>query len=130
MKGILVQAVNDSVGAIIRERLASISDESELKALGKEFAGKASLKRVNCEEGHDKMVDYLAFGGAEVKPSNKKFTEVYLWNPRMLNEPESMSDVKSLVVSDYQTYLESDWVKRLKEKYPVTVNEKVLRKVK
>lgn len=130
VKGILVQAVNDSVGALIRERLASISDEAELKALGKDFAGKASLKRVNCEEGHDKMVDYLAFGGAEVSPSNKKFTVTYLWNPRMLNEPESMSDVKSLVVSDFQNQLEADWVKRLKEQYPVTVNEKALRKVK
>lgn len=130
VKGILVQAVNDSVADMIRERLASVTTDADLKALGKDFAGKASLKRVNCEEGFDKMVDYLAFGGPEVKSSNKKFTTVFLWNPRMLSNPENMNDVKSLVVSDYQNQLESDWVNRLKEKYPVTVYEKVLRKVK
>lgn len=48
----------------------------------------------------------------------------------MITEPEAMDDVKTLVTSDYQNKLEAEWVNRLKERYPVTINEKVLKKVK
>ena len=41
-----------------------------------------------------------------------------------------MTDVRSLVTGDYQNQLERDWVERLKSKYPVKVNEKVLKKIK
>ena len=82
------------------------------------------------EEGQNPMVDNAVFGGAPVKPNNKKFTVYFVWNPRMLDMPESIDDVKGLVTSDYQNQLEQDWVERLKAKYPVVVNAKVMKKVK
>ena len=45
-------------------------------------------------------------------------------------EPKTFKEAKGLVTSAYQNQLEADWLKSLKEKYPVTVNEKVLEKVK
>jgi peptidyl-prolyl cis-trans isomerase SurA len=41
-------------------------------------------------------------------------------------EPRSFADARGLVINDYQTELEKNWVEQLKKKYPVTVNEKVL----
>ena len=45
-------------------------------------------------------------------------------------EPKTLREARGLVTSDYQVELEENWVKMLKEKYPVKVNEKVLEKVR
>ena len=33
------------------------------------------------------------------------------------------------IISDYQNYLESEWIKQLKEKYPVKVNRELLSRI-
>ena len=45
-------------------------------------------------------------------------------------EPKTLREARGLVTSDYQVELEEYWVKMLKEKYPVSVDEKVLEKVR
>ena len=45
-------------------------------------------------------------------------------------EPKTLKEARGLVTSDYQVELEENWVKTLKEKYPVKVDEKVLEKVR
>ncbi len=130
VKGILVQAANDSVADLVRTALKDASDEAAFKAVRKQFVGKASMDRILMEEGQNAMVDNVVFGGAPVKPNNKKYTVYFIFDSKILNAPESMSDVRSLVTGDYQNQLERDWVERLKSRYPVQVNEKVLRKVK
>lgn len=130
VKGILVQASNDSVAGLVRTALREVSDDNGLKALRKQFVGKATIDRILMEQGQNAMVDNVMFGGEPVKPNNKKYTVYFIFEPKLLDAPESMSDVKSLVTSDYQNQLERDWVKSLKSRYPVKVNEKVLKKIK
>ena len=45
-------------------------------------------------------------------------------------EPKTLKEARGLVTSDYQVELEQKWVQALKERYPVTINEKVLDKVR
>ena len=45
-------------------------------------------------------------------------------------EPKTLKEARGLVTSDYQVELEEKWVKALKAKYPVKVDEKVLDKVR
>ena len=45
-------------------------------------------------------------------------------------EPKTFKEAKGLVTSGYQTELEAQWLQQLKEKYPVVINQKVLKKVK
>lgn len=130
VKGILVQATNDSVADLVRTRLATVKDDADLKAARKEFAGKAAMDRILMEEGQNPMVDNAIFGKEPVKPNNKRYTVYFVWEPKMLDAPETMEDVKGLVTGDYQNQLETDWVESLKAKYPVSVNAKVLKKVK
>lgn len=42
-------------------------------------------------------------------------------------QQRSFDESRGLVINDYQTYLEEQWVALLKKKYPVKVNEKVFR---
>jgi len=49
----------------------------------------------------------------------------------LLNEtPEDYTDVRGLVTADYQEYLEKVWIDSLRKKYPVKINEKILKTVK
>jgi peptidyl-prolyl cis-trans isomerase SurA len=45
-------------------------------------------------------------------------------------EPKLLSEIKGLITSDYQNYLEKEWVAHLKSKYKVVVNKEVLKLVK
>jgi peptidyl-prolyl cis-trans isomerase SurA len=44
--------------------------------------------------------------------------------------PKTLKEAKGIVTADYQTYLEKEWIKSLREKYKVTVNQDVLSTVK
>lgn len=45
-------------------------------------------------------------------------------------EPKSFKEAKGLVTSDYQLVLEKELLKELREKYPVTIDEKIFAKVR
>jgi len=45
-------------------------------------------------------------------------------------EQKTLKEARGLVTSDYQVELEQKWVKSLKERYPVKIDEKVLDKVR
>ena len=42
-------------------------------------------------------------------------------------EPKLLNEAKGYIVSDYQEYLEKQWIQDLKSKYSVVINEEVLR---
>jgi peptidyl-prolyl cis-trans isomerase SurA len=43
--------------------------------------------------------------------------------------PKTFEEAKGLYTADYQNYLEQEWIKELRKKHTVTVNEKVLSKL-
>ena len=45
-------------------------------------------------------------------------------------EPKKLNEARGQITSDYQESLESDWLKALKEKYPVTINQDLLKSIK
>lgn len=130
VKGILVQAVDDSVAAAVRERMSQVPSDSVLLTVRKEFSGKATAEKILLTKGVNPMVDNLMFGGPEVKPSLASYTTYFLFEPRLIDEPEEVSDVRGMVTSDYQNQLETEWVEELRKRYPVVVNEKAMKKVK
>lgn len=42
---------------------------------------------------------------------------------------KKLDEAKGIITADYQNYLEKEWVKELREKYPVKVNETLLEKI-
>lgn len=129
VKGLLVQAVNDSVAEVLKARMDALPGDSIIPLLRKEFKGKALIDRVLVEKGGNPMVDNLMFGAPEVVPTGN-YTVYFLYNPRILTKPEELSDVRGAVTGDYQTELENQWTDELRRKYPVEVNEKELKKLR
>ena len=82
------------------------------------------------KKGDNGLVDKKQFGVADAKPKvlkNFPHDDVY---GKMLKAPEEMSDVRALVVADYQETKEKEWVKELRAKYPVEVRWELIDKMK
>lgn len=129
-KGYLVQAINDSVAAEIRNLATRTGRDSLVNTVRKTFGNKVHIEKVLAEKGNNAMVDNILFGGPETKPSKRNMTLYFMIDGRVIGAPEELSDVRGLVTSDYQNELQSRWEEELKGKYPVSVNKKVLRSVK
>ena len=82
------------------------------------------------EQGKNAAVDKFGFKlkNAEFTPNEK--LPIVVCVGKKLKAPESWEDEKGKVTTDYQDYLEAEWVKRLREKYPVIVNQDVWEKIK
>ena len=49
---------------------------------------------------------------------------------KKLKAPESWTDEKGKVTTDYQDYLEAEWIKALRAKYPVEIDQEMWEKIK
>ena len=129
-KGILVQAKNDSIAADIARRYAELPKDEAFNRLKKEYKGEAQIDRILMAKGQNALVDALMFGEGEPTPLNAAYTVCLMLDGRLIKAPENVDDVKGQVTSDYQESLEEAWVASLREKYPVVIDRKVLKKVK
>ena len=129
-KGYLIQTVNDSTAALIKARMAQLQPSEYVSTLRKEFGRDIQIDRVLAPKGVSSQVDFLAFDGPEANPSDTRFHTFWMADMKVLDTPEELSDVRGLVIADYQNYLMQQWEDELREKYPVTVNKAVLSKVR
>lgn len=100
-------------------------------------------KRVNCdsvpyvkvqhglwEEGKNAMVDKY---GLKIKDANFTPNEtmpIVECVGKKLKAPAAWDDEKGKVTTDYQDYLEAQWIKQLRAKYPVVIDQAVWEKIK
>ncbi|MGC3979372.1 MAG: peptidylprolyl isomerase [Paludibacteraceae bacterium] len=80
-------------------------------------------------EGENKIIDSSVFKKGKIEPS-KEYPYYFITGKLLKNEPETYEDVRGAVTTDYQNYLEKEWIKSLREKYQVTIDENVLKTVK
>ncbi len=82
------------------------------------------------EQGKNPAVDKF---GLKVKNAEFKANEqlpVVVCLGKKLKAPEVWSDEKGKVTTDYQDFLETEWIKKLREKYPVEINQEVWQKIR
>ncbi len=77
------------------------------------------------KQGDNPIVDKYEFkANAEIKEM-KGYPNTAAYG-KMIKSPENYTDVKGLVVADYQEKLEKEWVAGLRKKYAVEVDKSVL----
>lgn len=80
-------------------------------------------------KGDNNAVDKFEFKSGNFAP-NKAYPVVFTYGKILKNGPESYSDVMGILTSDYQAYLEDQWMKELRRKYPVVIDQKTLKSIK
>lgn len=129
-KGLLIQVVNDSVKQAILTSIDGMPVDSVAPYINKNFKKEAQIDRFNVTQGTNAMIDNIMFGGEPTTPSIPKFTEYFVLQGRIVEQPEELQDVKGAVINDYQEALEKEWVASLHKKHQVAVNEKELKDLK
>lgn len=81
------------------------------------------------KKGDNKLIDREVFKVKDVKVDSVKGYPIDATYGKVLKKPEEYTDVRTLVVADLQDELERAWVADLRKKYPVVINEEVLKTV-
>lgn len=66
---------------------------------------------------------------SSVNQSDNTASFAYIIKVYTQPSPRNFTEAKGLVMNDYQTILEEEWIRQLKKKYPVVVDEKVLAQI-
>jgi len=117
------QMQKDIAGMDMEKAVQYLYDNYKVGDVSYVKAEKGSFKK-----GDNPFVDEEIFkSGVAARPA--EYQDFFLLG-KLLNAPDSYTDVRGLVVTDYQNYLEEIWIKNLNEKYKVTVYPEVLSTMK
>jgi len=100
----------------------------EIKAkVNKKMTGSLVITQQKAEQTENATSENLwsKKGVVDVKDENGIF-KFYVVEGIVAPEPKDLKDTRGIATSDYQGYLEKEWIKNLRAKYPVTVNELVV----
>lgn len=131
-KGFVISCTSPAVASKAKKMIKKLAVDSVAIVLKRTFnTDTTSLVKVEYglfAVGENALVDGLAF--KKTKPeADVKYPVVFLSGKVLAKGPESYTDVRGLVISDYQTFLEESWIKSLRAKYKVIVNKEVLNTV-
>ena len=133
-KGYIIQAADKTSAKAAQAIIKSAHPDSIMSYINH----RVNQDSLNCvkvqygmwEQGKMPIVDKygLKLKGAEFTPSEALPYIVCVG--RKLKAPEVWSDEKGKVTTGYQDWLEAQWVKALREKYPVVINQEVWERIK
>jgi len=119
-----VKAVKDIVkDSVTQSKIDSLKSMPKYKFI---------VKSGEFEKGEDKLYDAVLWNvRTKKKPEYPgKLSKTCFFGNFEESRQQSYEDVKGLVIADYQTYIEKNWVNSLKEKYKPVVHREVLKKHK
>jgi len=83
------------------------------------------------EKGENEMIDSRnGVSGPGPVIENEETSTFVIIKGKRSPEPKKLDEARGQVTSDYQEYLEAEWLKSLKVKYPVTINQDLLKQIK
>ena len=95
-----------------------------------------SVIRIRVEKGIFKAgdngtIDRLVFKlkQSTVDAANADYPIEAVYGKKLKKYPDDYTDVRGQVVADYQQMLELEWVKSLRQRYPVHINQEILKTV-
>lgn len=128
-------AANETVARKLRTMLTDkkkrYTDDDLLAALNKDSQLNLKIESGKFAKGENEFVDKTNWTPG-LSADIKKDEKVVIVDVKkvMQPEPKSLNESKGLVTADYQNHLEKIWIQELRAKYPVSVNQEVLKTVK
>lgn len=131
-KGFVVQCANADVAKRAKKLIKKLPNDSIAIVLKRTFNTDSTTQvvvdRGLFTQGENANVDALVFKAGSVQPK-ADYPVVFVKGYTLAKGPESYVDVRGLVISDYQTYLEEKWIQALKDKFKVIVYKDVVNTV-
>jgi peptidyl-prolyl cis-trans isomerase SurA len=108
-------------GANADKIAAEINDKSQLNV---------SIKEGTFSKGENEWVDQVTWVKG-IAPELVKGSQVVIVDIKKVLDPmpKTLDEAKGLITSDYQNYLEQQWMNELRNKYEVKINDEVLKSI-
>ncbi len=127
-KAYVIFANSDSVMQAAKEYIATLNP-SKVKSdmvstlLKNKFGKNIKVEKVIAAKGENPITDFLGFGQARPKP-NSRWAYYFAYDGKVIDAPEGPDDVRGRLITDYQNYLEKEWIDQLHKQYKVKINNK------
>ena len=122
--------IEDVLKNKIRLQLNSKSKKSLEYLYNQESALNLQVTEQLFERGDNQLIDSIQWErGIYELNLNDSYT-IILINEILDQQPKKLKDVKGLVISDYQNYLEKNWIENLRKEYSIEINSVTLDKIK
>ncbi|WP_181304488.1 peptidylprolyl isomerase [Rufibacter sp. XAAS-G3-1] len=126
----LVPASSESIGArrvSLRVYTSDVQALAEQLNQGNPLALQVTSRKF--QRGDHKVLD-----GVTWKPGTYNVTQdgrsIWIKIDRVeAPAPKKLNETRGAAISDYQTYLEQEWIKELRQKYPISVNQTEVQKL-
>jgi peptidyl-prolyl cis-trans isomerase SurA len=92
-----------------------------------EVEEKVWIEEGTWEKNTNPIVNFYVWSGE--KPDNFNDALEFIRGDKIAPEPKLLDEAKGLYLSDYQTYLEKEWIKTLRKKYKIRINKKLLKTI-
>ena len=133
-KGCVIYAKNEIAAKSAKQIVKSANPDSVMSYLNQrvnvDSVMYARVERGLWKQGANGAVDKYGFKvkNAEYTPSEEY--PIVLLVGKVIKSPQEYMDERGKVTTDYQDYLEKLWVEKLREKYPVEINQEVWDSIK
>jgi peptidyl-prolyl cis-trans isomerase SurA len=126
-KGAVITCTSDSVRAEADKYFTAGLSVEEIKDLLSKNEPLVQITEGAWEKGANPIVDYYEWNGAEPQGFDSSLT--FVQGEKIAPEPKLLDEARGLYISDYQKYIEENWIKELRAKYKVVVNKKLLKTI-
>ena len=126
------KCADEKIAKEVRKMLEAKKTEKEITdKLNKKSALDVSVENVTYLKGENKDVDANWKQGIapEVKQADGKVNVIVI-NKLTPKTPKKLAECRGMVTSDYQNYLEKEWIANLRTNHKIEVNKDVLATVK
>jgi len=118
----------------VKNIIESLSDDKEIReALEKDSLRAVRIQPGKFELGDNKFVDATKWtlGLSDVMYAEAdKFDVIVRIREILPAQTKALDESRGIITSDYQNYLEKEWINILRAKYPVNVDQKVYEQLK
>ena len=127
--GSIIYCTSDSVAEIAKKLIGENKNHKEMLLVLNEKRRNVEVVDGNYAKGDNAVVDFYNWGGEAYEPKNE-FSTAFL-DGELYEEKDikKLDACRGAVTSDYQNYLEKNWVKALSKKYKTKVNKRVLKSI-
>lgn len=110
---------------------SGLKDDDILKEINSDTAKLLTVESGKFSKKDNHFIDTVAWIPGISKDFQMKDGIVFVNIKRIIKpEPKQLSEARGLITADYQNYLEKEWIRYLRSRYPVVVNKDVYAKIK
>lgn len=108
-----------------------VTDEVVLAKFNLDSIQKVAVEHKKFPKGENKNIDALEWkpGITDLIPMADTSNAIIVIHQVVAPEPKLLNEIRGAMTADYQNFLEKEWIRELRAKYPVVINREVFNSI-